>query len=843
MGRILWRSSLGCVTAMGRWSVCLALSGLFAIASFAGQRTSTTISGAKLKFATAQRLMREGSFSKARKLVLEGLALSPDSVEGYNLLGILYTREKDYTRAGDAFEHALKIDPASTVTHNNLGSSYTAQNRIDLAKKQYLATLGLDPHNRDANYNLGRLALNERQAELAITYFNQLQPLDLPASMNLIAADLMAGRTKDAQTLAAQISEQNKNDVRVHFSLGVLLAEEKLYPAAVHELEIADAMQPGTFYILYNLGEAYYHANITIKSERTLQRAQEMRPDSTAVLYSLGKLYYTEGRDLQALQVLTRAHKLAPKNTDIIFLLARVSMAEKYFEDAIPLLQEGVEVDPKRPDLHAGLGECYFATRRTDEAIHEFQTLIDLAPAAGSYAYMGLCFRHLGRYDEALKYLMKGIELKADDPSCLFNLGYIATQRGELPEAEGYFQAALKAKPNYEDALFELAAICVKEKKYQEAVPLLHRCLESNPNRPETYYKLAIAERELHQTEAAERHFRIFETMAKNPPEGSYPFQHLFDYLDQKMGLAPQVRAEMDLTELQMEIGKHPDRPRSLYLLAEAYLKLGRTAEAARVVKHLDDVSGEDPRTAVQLGVLLARYHQIPDAIRHFKSAVATDPSSDDAKYDLANAYFQQRDYANAHDMLDQISAQGRDDEPYLTLRGDTDTRLGRFSEAQLAYTKAIEKSPDNDLHYLSLALSQLGVGDMIGAGKTLHGGLSRVPDSGRVTWGLGVLFVMGGQCHQAEEYFERALDLLPNWPSAYSALAVLYLDTGQVAKARTVFQKYQDIFPQGPFNTRAIEKELAEAEDRPQPLATITPRMQSQFLQMALAVADLGPQ
>lgn len=305
------------------------------------------------------------------------------------------------------------------------------------------------------------------------------------------------------------------------------------------------------------------------------------------------------------------------------------------------------------------------------------------------------------------------------------------------------------------------------------------------------------------------------------------------------MGLAPQARAMLDLAGLEMEVSKNPDRPRSLYLLAEAYLRLGREEDAKKTVDHLNDVSRHDPRTALQVGALLARYHLLPEAIRHFQAALAADPASYDAKYDLANAYFEQRDFANARDMLDRISGQGREDESYLALLGDVDTRLGRFSDAQEAYRRVISKSPENEAHYLSLAMLQLSVADTTGAGKTLRAGLSRVPDSGRIMWGLGVLSVMERKCQPAEEYFERALDLLPGWPSPYSALAVLYLDTGQVSKARAVFERYQAIFPRGPFDTKVIEKELAVAEQQPQGLRAMTPQMQSQFLQLAFALTD----
>jgi Flp pilus assembly protein TadD len=138
--------------------------------------------------------------------------------------------------------------------------------------------------------------------------------------------------------------------------------------------------------------------------------------------------------------------------------------------------------------------------------------------------------------------------------------------------------------------------------------------------------------------------------------------------------------------------------------------------------------------------------------------------------------------------------------------------------------------------------LVQLRGGDTSGAAQTLHAGLSRIPDSGRIAWGQGVLAVMENQCPAAEQHFVRALDMLPDWPSAYSTLAVLYLNTGQVAKARAVFWRYQEVFPQGPLDTQTITRQLAAARENPQPARTLTPQMQAQFLQLAFALTDRNP-
>jgi len=54
-------------------------------------------------FAEAESLLQQGNFVDAKAKIQEQLALNPSSVEGYNLLGIVYTNEKDLDHAVDAF--------------------------------------------------------------------------------------------------------------------------------------------------------------------------------------------------------------------------------------------------------------------------------------------------------------------------------------------------------------------------------------------------------------------------------------------------------------------------------------------------------------------------------------------------------------------------------------------------------------------------------------------------------------------------------------------------------------------------------------------------------------------
>src|SRR6202043_1084571 len=141
------------------------------------------------------------------------------------------------------------------------------------------------------------------------------------------------------------------------------------------------------------------------------------------------------------------------------------------------------------------------------------------------------------------------------------------------------------------EASLELANLRIASKRFEEAADLLRRYVRTSRNPATGYYKLAMVERSLHQMEAAQRDLSVFQTLSKDASTGPYPYQHLFDYLDNRSTLSAQDRTQLDLTELRARIEKHPDQPQDLYLLVETYLKLGRLDEARKAMAQLDELS------------------------------------------------------------------------------------------------------------------------------------------------------------------------------------------------------------------------------------------------------------
>src|SRR5437588_91643 len=706
-------------------------------------------------FPDVEELLRQGLIEQAKEKIQDELQRNPSSVEGYNLLGIIYSGQKDYAKALEAFQYALKLEPSSTRTRNNLGNVYVAEEKSDLAEKEFRTVLRLDPANRDGNYNLGLVLMSEGHPAEAVVHFQRVRPANVQARFNLI-------------------------------------------------------------------------------------RALKLKPDSPESLYLLAQVYADEMKAVDALDLLVRAHKLAPQNTDIIFLLARVSMSQNYFEDAIPLLESGLKIAPQRADLHAALGESYFMSGKAERAIEEFKTLIQLDPSPPSYAFMGLSYRHLGRFDEARRYFQEGLKKDPRNASCLFNMGYIEERQGNHARAEELFQQALRSNRAFYDALLELANLRIANKRLEEAAELLRRYVKVSRIAASGYYKLTMVERSLHQLAAAQRDLNVFQTLSKDASSGPYPYQHLFDYLDNRSNLSPQARTQLDLTELTEQIQKHPDQPQDLYLLAETYLKLGKLEDARKTIAQLDQLSSGDYRTQTGAGVLLARYRLYDDAIQHFQSALRANPDSDDVKFDLTDAYFRKGLYAQALEAAQQVSPAGQQDDTYLALLGDIEAHLGDTTRAKEIFQEAIHRNPDNDQYYLSLTLVELRQNNVSAAEETSRKGLARIPSSGKILWGLGIVSAMEGKTPQAAENFERAVDLLPEWPGSYSTLGVFYYQTGEITKAREVLNRFKGSNAAGGLDVNRIEEALAKAPVTSSSLREPMPMIaRQQLLQLALSLAD----
>lgn len=787
---------------------------------------------------TVEALVRQGRLDESRIQLQAELQKNPASIDAYNLLGIIDTEQQDYVGALSAFQKALQLAPHSVRTLNNLGNLYLAEKEFNSAEGEFRAGLLLAPGNRDGNYDLGVLMIARGRPQDAIAYFRRVRPSDRETRLHMVEALLASGRTSAGLQLAAQLSSDDANDVRLHFSLGLLLASQRQYRLAQLELEKADALQPATFEVLYNLGRCYLESG-DARAATELSRALALQPESAEALYLLAQAYQKQARLLDALELLVRAHKAAPGNTNVVLLMARISMDLGYYEDAVPLLESGMQEAPENIDLRLALGESYLRSDHIEKAKAEFEHALRIQPSLHAYAFLGLAQTDLGRFEDAQHAFQDGLRLDSHDAFCLYGLGSIAERQGHPAAAMLLFQRALAADPQSPGTLLELAGLYLESNRLTEAQTLLRHFVQVSHSPSAGYYRLAMVERKLHQTAAAERDLELFQRSAGDAP-ASYRYEDLFHYLDQRSQSSSGSRTENDLTDLISENTSHPDQPELLYLLAAAYLRSGKIDDGRATITRLDNLRAGDYRTLTGAGVLFAQYHFYDDAIRQFEAALRVNPGSDDTKFDLANAWFRTGHYPQALDTAQQVSEPGRKDDAYITLLADIYTHRGETARAIEIYSNGITRNPDDDQNYLSLALLRLRQSDIQDAKQTLLQGQKRLPASGKIRWGLGIVSIMEGETGNAAMQLERAVDLLPEWPGTYSMLGAFYFESGQTARAREVLERFRSSNNSDGLDLNRIDQVLTTAST---PVATrdepLSADKRQKLLQLAVSLAD----
>jgi hypothetical protein len=131
----------------------------------------------------------------------------------------------------------------------------------------------------------------------------------------------------------------------------------------------------------------------------------------------------------------------------------------------------------------AALLEADFQPKIFHSTISYNHYLLGLDPNnAKAHTEIGKANLFLGRYDEAVLYLRRAIELRPGEDEPHYFLGLLFRLRGRLDEAKSEFQLAIRANPDHSKAHGNLGLILLQENRDTEAELHLQSALRINPD-------------------------------------------------------------------------------------------------------------------------------------------------------------------------------------------------------------------------------------------------------------------------------------------------------------------------------------------------------------------------
>ncbi len=381
-----------------------------------------------------------------------------------------------------------------------------------------------------------------------------------------------------------------------------------------------------------------------------LLKARELAPKDLDNRYKLALVYLRVGQPNEASKEATEILKQAPDNGPALALMAETALTPEENQRAEQELQKF----PQHDNPYVEVANAALAIRKGDLAKTEaaLNHALSLDPKCVQ-AHIGLAQLSLNKKDNA----RAGQELKAAaDLSPVrsrerLTYAEFKMQTGDMEEAKSYLQDLTKQARDFIGAWVLQAKLAQSEKKYDEVGALLQNVFNRDPDNIEgrvIQAQALLGKGDLKQgTAILERADKSF---ANNPLikyqlavaylQDKNPSQAINE-LEQATTIAPKyVEAIVLLAQLRLRAGDpqsviaplesalqlRPDVPQIRTLLADAYRGVGRSEEAASLIREQIKKTPQDSQSYLLLGVILKEQKKNDESRKAFEKAIELNP-------------------------------------------------------------------------------------------------------------------------------------------------------------------------------------------------------------------------
>ncbi|HKB86832.1 MAG TPA: tetratricopeptide repeat protein [Ignavibacteriaceae bacterium] len=361
--------------------------------------SSTEMTSAKL-------YIQQKNYDKALESLQKEVAKNPQSAEGYYYLGYVYGEKDQYGQMIDAFDKSLSI-------------SNEFKSQIEDQKKYFWANL----FNRGVSlYQKGVNTTNEDSSKV---FFDK-------------SIDMFEYATK----LEPDSADTYKNLAFVYMGAG---ENDKAVQPLQKMIEL-DKSLDGYKY----LGDIYFNQGIKLKN----QFVESHDPQDSI---------NANQKFNQAIQVLEEGRKQYPDSPELLLTLSNSYINAGKVEVALDAFKTGVEKDPDNKYYRYNYGVLLLGKNDYEDAEVQFKKAIDLDPdyqnaiynLAVTYVKWGTAINKMAedkgelenteykeKYQQALPYLEKSVELQPEDAPTWELLGKVYTVLGMNDDAQNAFNKA-----------------------------------------------------------------------------------------------------------------------------------------------------------------------------------------------------------------------------------------------------------------------------------------------------------------------------------------------------------------------------------------------------------------
>jgi tetratricopeptide (TPR) repeat protein len=424
--------------------------------------------------------------------------------------------------------------------------------------------------------------------------------------------------------------------------------------------------------------------------------------------------------------------------------------------------------------------QVLFDQQKYAAAIPELEQAVKIKPdIRGAYYQLGFSYWRLGRNADAIQAFTKELALPPPDPYSLYYLGRIYLERNDLAAATKYLEASVKAG-GVLDARDRLGSAYLKIGKIDQAILTLSAAVQNNAEDDSAHYLLGRAYQRKGDATAARREFALVKTM-----KGTV-----------QLSTAALLRLSSELQNRDLTAAAATARELESSGDSEAMIKAGQNLGQAGMVAESIDLFKKavalQPRSAdaqYDLGRSYAALNAIDPSIESLRRAVALKPEMYEAQLLLGTMLVNAGRSAEAIPFLAKAAELHRGDPRLLTMLGLQYLDNRYYGEASDALEKSIKLDATNPDPYFLLIQVDYRSDRYEAALNLAEEAVKRFPNLAMSHFHYGVQLENLNRLDQAKAELEKTIRMDPTLTGAALSLGDVFYKLGKPEKSLAEFE------------------------------------------------------
>jgi putative PEP-CTERM system TPR-repeat lipoprotein len=684
-----------------------------------------------------------------------------------------YIAKRDFNASIIQLKNALQKEPKNAEARYLLGLASLENADLSSAEVELGKARELGYRGEELQVALARTVLAKGEPANVVRDFGamKLSSPTLQAQLRAVVgnAELAQNHRGEAESAFREALTLDANSVGANVGLARFAAGDGDFARATAHVNTALAASPSDGDALLLKADLLAAQGQQEAAEAAYREAVGTRPTLVPPRVALITHLLRNGALDKASAEVDALQKMAPKDPRSAYAKALLLGQEQKYAAARQAILQVLKVAPNHVPSLMIAGMAAFGMQAYSEAESHFRKALQYAPnAVGPKRFLAATHLRLGRTDLALTELKELLSQSAEDPGIIALAGEASLANGNVALAQQYYEKAKSLAPDSATVQTRLALVRLAAGEADRGLKELESASASHPDDYQADLALITAYLRQRQPDKA---LQAVQALEKKQPDN--PLTHNL------RGIALLLRKDFAGARASFEhaIALNPTYMPAVTNLVQLDLHDNKR-DAAR--KRYEAVLEKEPNNeqallgaAVLLRITGASGQEIEKLLRH---AVASNPSSPNARGTLINFYLRNRDFPRALAAAQEAWVALPNNAAMMNALGSAQLAAGETVQAIATFTRLAEMAPKAPEPLVQLARAHLVAKKPDDAIKALRAALALRPDLSTIERDIAGIYVATGRHAEALAEAHRVQKEHPEQPLGYALEGEIYI-------------------------------------------------------------------